>query len=71
MSKISSHIGFTFRVGPLDQNQYGRLDITIDGIDTDLPVEPQLTDANIVCDEVYKFAKDKIDSQLEDMLGEE
>lgn len=71
MPKISSHIGFTFRVGPLDQNQYGRLDITIDGIDTDLPVEPQLTDANIVCDEVYKFAKEKIDSQLEDMLGDE
>ena len=71
MPKISMHIVFTFRVGPLDQNQYGRMDLTVDGIDTDLPVEPQLTDADIVSDEVYKFLKKKVDSQIDEMLGEE
>ena len=71
MPKISMHIGFTFRVGPLDQNQYGRMDLTVDGIDTHLPVEPQLTDADIVSDEVYKFLKKKVDSQIDEMLGEE
>jgi hypothetical protein len=65
------HIGFTFRVGPLDQNQYGRIDLTVDQIDTELPVQDQLIDAETVSDEVYKFLKKKVDSQLDEMLGEE
>jgi|TARA_R110000824_G_scaffold7266_3_gene32793 hypothetical protein len=71
MSKVSMHIGFTFRVGPLDQNQYGRIDLTVDQIDTELPVQDQLTEAETVSDEVYKFLKKKVDSQLDEMLGEE
>jgi hypothetical protein len=71
MSKVSMHIGFTFRVGPLDQNQYGRIDLTVDQIDTELPVQDQLIDAETVSDEVYKFLKKKVDSQLDEMLGEE
>ena len=42
MAKVSAHLGFTFRVGPLDQNQYGRVDLTIDQIDTTLPLDAQL-----------------------------
>ena len=53
MSKVSMHIGFTFRVGPLDQNQYGRIDLTLDQIDTELPIQDQLTEAETVSDEVY------------------
>ena len=68
MSKVSMHIGFTFRVGPLDQNQYGRIDLTVDQIDTDLPIEPQLTDAGIASDKVYEFVKEKIDSQIDGVL---
>ena len=34
MAKVSVHLGFTFRVGPLEQNQYGRVDLTVDQIDT-------------------------------------
>ena len=36
MAKVSLHLGFTFRVGPLDTNQYGRIDLNVDQIDTDL-----------------------------------
>ena len=60
MPKVSMHLGFTFRVGPLDTNQYGRIDLTVDQIDTDLPIEPQLTDAGIVSDKAYEFIKEKI-----------
>ena len=38
MAKVDVHLGFTFRVGPLDQNQYGRVDLTVSQIDTELPV---------------------------------
>ena len=45
MAKVSMHLGFTFRVGDLSTNQYGRIDLSIDQIDTELPVEPQLEES--------------------------
>ena len=68
MAKVSVHLGFTFRVGPLDTNQYGRIDLTVDQIDTELPIEAQLTDAGIASDEVFTFVKNKIDSQIDEVL---
>ena len=55
MPKVSAHLGFTFRVGPLEQNQYGRVDLTVDQIDTELPIEPQLEESKKVADVVWEF----------------
>ena len=68
MAKVDVHLGFTFRVGPLDQNQYGRVDLTVYQIDTELPVEPQLEESKEVADVVWTFVKGKIDSQIDEML---
>lgn len=68
MPKISAHLGFTFRVGPLDQNQYGRVDLTINEIDTELPLEPQLEESKKVADTVWGVIKEKVDNQIEEML---
>ena len=68
MAKVSVHLGFTFRVGPLANNQYGRVDLTVDQIDTELPVEPQLEDSNKVADTVWDFIKNKVDSQIDEVL---
>ena len=68
MSKVSVHLGFTFRVGPLDQNQYGRVDLTFDQIDTELPIEPQIKDSKEVADVVFGEVKERIDSQIDEML---
>lgn len=70
MAKVSAHLGFTFRVGPLEQNQYGRVDLSVDQIDTDLPLEPQLSEAKEIADTVWEFIKGKVDAQIEDMLGD-
>ena len=70
MAKISVHLGFTFRVGPLEQNQYGRVDLTYDQIDTELPLEPQLEASNDVSNVVWDTLKKKVDSQIESMLNE-
>ena len=70
MAKVSAHLGFTFRVGPLEQNQYGRVDLSVDQIDTDLPLEPQLDEAKEIADVVWEFIKGKVDAQIEDMLGD-
>ena len=42
MAKVGLKLGFTFRVGPLDTNQYARMDMEIHDIDTELPIEEQL-----------------------------
>ncbi len=68
MAKVDVHLGFTFRVGPLEQNQYGRVDLTVAQIDTELPVEPQLEESKAIADVVWTFVKGKIDSQIEEML---
>lgn len=68
MAKVSVHLGFTFRVGPLETNQYGRVDLTVDQIDTELPVEPQLEESKKVADTVWDFIKNKVDSQIDEML---
>ena len=70
MPKVSAHLGFTFRVGPLEQNQYGSVDLTVDQIDTELPVEPQLEESKKVADVVWEFIKEKVDAQIVDMLDE-
>ena len=69
MAKVSVHLGFTFRVGPLDQNQYGRVDLTFDQIDTELPIEPQIKDSKEGADVVFGEVKEKIDSQSDEMLN--
>lgn len=68
MAKVSAHLGFTFRVGPLEHNQYGRVDLSVDQIDTDLPLEPQLEESKKIADVVWNFIKEKIDGQIEEML---
>ena len=68
MAKVDVHLGFTFRVGPLDHNQYGRVDLTVAQIDTELPVEAHLEESKAIADTVWEFVKGKVDSQIEEML---
>ena len=68
MAKVDAHLGFTFRVGPLETNQYGRVDLTVSQIDTALPIEPQLEESKKVADVVWEFIKGKVDAQIEEML---
>jgi len=70
MAKVSGHLGFTFRVGPLEQNQYGRVDLTIDQIDTELPIDAQIEESKVVADVIWDVIKDKVDAQIEDMLDD-
>ena len=46
MAKIDIHLGFTFRVGDVNSNQYSRVDVTIGDVDTDLPIEDQFKTLN-------------------------
>ena len=70
MAKVSMHLGFTFRVGDLSTNQYGRIDLSIDQIDTELPLDEQLADAGNTADQVWDVIKTKVDSQVEGLLDD-
>jgi len=68
MTKVSVHLGFTFRVGDLSTNQYGRVDLSIDQIDTSLPISQQIDEAGMVADQVWDVLKSRVDAQIEGVL---
>lgn len=70
MAKVSVHLGFTFRVGDLATNQYGRIDLSVDQIDTELPIDKQLEESEQAAEQVWQFVKGKIDSQIDGILDE-
>ena len=70
MAKVSVHLGFTFRVGDLSTNQYGRMELSVDQIDTELPIDKQLEDSKQAAEQVWKFVKDKIDTQIDEVLDD-
>ena len=70
MAKVSMHLGFTFRVGDLSTNQYGRIDINIDQIDTEVPLDEQLDNSKRTADGIWKYMRGSIDTKIDDMLNE-
>ncbi len=70
MAKVSMHLGFTFRVGDLSTNQYGRIDMNIDQIDTELPLDQQLDDSKRTADGIWKYLRESIDVKIDDILND-
>ncbi len=68
MAKVSVHLGFTFRVGSLDTNQYSRIDVDVRDIDTDLSVTDQLTEAGKAVENVWNVVRQTVDEKIENVL---
>ena len=68
MAKVGVKLGFTFRVGPLDTNQYARMDMEIHDIDTELPIDEQLKEAGLTIDKAYTVIHDKVDEEIKNVL---
>ena len=68
MAKVSMHLGFTFRVGDLATNQYGRIDLSVDQIDTELPIQQQLEESTDAADQIWNFIKKNVDQDIDDIL---
>ena len=68
MAKVGLKLGFTFRVGPLDTNQYARMDIEIHDLDTELPIDEQLAEAGLAIDKAYESVHDKVDTEIRNIL---
>ena len=70
MAKVSVHLGFTFRIGDLDKNQYSRIDVDVRDIDTDAPVSAQLEEAGKAVDEVWTVVRQAVDEKIENVVGD-
>ena len=68
MAKVSVHLGFTFRVGPLETNQYSRIDVDIRDIDTELSVKDQMNEASNTLDQVWTVVREAVDEKIEVVL---
>jgi len=71
MAELSFKKGYTFRVGPLDQMQFARVDIEVSKVDTSLPVAPQLEgDSENAIIEISKFVDKHIEDEVNKILDE-
>ena len=70
MAKIDIHLGFTFRVGDVNSNQYSRVDVTIGDVDTNLPIEDQLDKSKETVDKVWEEVRKQVDSKIDEVLDE-
>ncbi len=70
MAKIDIHLGFTFRVGDVNSNQYSRVDVTVGDVDTDLPIEDQLDKSKETVDKVWEEVRKQVDSKIDEILDE-
>ena len=68
MVKINVHLGFTFRVGSLDTNQYSRIDVDVRDVDTELPVSAQLDEAGKAIDAVWTVVRKTVDEKIRKAL---
>ena len=68
MAKVSVHLGFTFRVGALDTNQYSRIDVDVRDIDTEVPITAQLGQAEQAREDVWKVVRQNVDEKIEGIL---
>ena len=70
MAKIDVHLGFTFKVGNANSNQYSRVDVTIGDVDSDLPIEDQLDKSKETIDKVWEEVRSQVDSKVDAILDE-
>jgi len=68
VAKVGLKLGFTFRVGPLETNQYARMDMEIHDLDTELPIDEQLKEAGLGLDKAYQAVHDKVDGEIRNIL---
>ena len=54
----------------MNSNQYSRVDVTINEVDTDSPVEDQLDKSKETIDKVWEEVRRQVDSKVDAILDE-
>ena len=69
MAKVSHSLSFTFRVGDAS-NQFAKINLEVNDIDTDLPIEEQLRNVENATDVVWSYLRNKLDRVIEEILND-
>ena len=69
MAKVSHSLSFTFRVGEAS-NQFAKVNLEVNEIDTDLPLDEQMRDAENAIDTIWTYMRNKLDREIEEILNE-
>lgn len=67
MPKVRTSLGLTLQLAK-DANEYLRVETEVSGIDTDLPLEPQLEQVQATASAVLDHAQKIIDDKLEELM---
>ena len=68
MAKVSMHFGFKFRIGDLSTNQYARIYMNVDQIDTEAPVDAQLAGVKDTANQIWEYMQAEIDTKIDEVL---
>lgn len=69
MAKVTIHAGFTLHVGNPAVNEYGRVDVEIKDIDTELPLEDQMAKAELALASAWEKLLPVLDEQANAIVG--
>ena len=74
MAKIGEELVFTFRIGDLSLNQFAKVRVSVDEVDTDVNLSDQLPDVKLeekpTPAMLYAYVKSQIDKQITDIQNE-
>lgn len=68
MPKVRASLGLTLQLGK-DSNEYLRVETEVSGIDTDLPIEPQLEATKQTASVVLDHAQQILDAKLDELIS--
>ena len=69
MAKVSHRLSFTIRVGEAS-NQIAKVNLEVNDIDTELPIEAQLRDVENATDVMWSYIRNKLDREIEEIIND-
>lgn len=69
MASLTIKTGFTIHIGHPSTNEYGRCDVEVYGINTEVDLDAQMAAVSECFDKAWPILKDKLDVQASEVLG--
>lgn len=69
MAKVSIEGGFTIHIGNPALNEYGKVNVKVEDIDTEIPLEDQLKSMGTALDRTWEVLRGELDKVATDTIG--
>lgn len=71
MPLLNQEFSLTFRIGDDRFGQFAKVNISINGVDTSIPIEPQLEESGEALQKIWNFIYKKVYEEAERIIEEE